>query len=305
MYVSLLVPLDRTSFAEQALPLALSIARRAKARLDLVEVHALYALEDPTAGRVPFEPERDAERRRQEQLYLDATAKWLTCVSRVSASAGVLPGSVVLPETVADSILERARAGKADLIVMATHARGPLSRSLAGSVADKLIRRAGVPVLLMRESDKTPGIISEPVLDNILILLDGSALAERVLEPALDLARVMEARCTLLRVVESRPSPADRAPGGSPEKAQAEVYLQRVAARVREQGVPVRTRVVVARHVVEAVLEEAAARASNIIALATHGRGGLQRLLWGSVADKLVRAAVAPVLVYCPTGKEL
>src|SRR5439155_14591928 len=56
MYRSLLVPLDRTSFAEQALPLAVGIARRASARLDLVEVHALYALEDPTAGWVPFEP---------------------------------------------------------------------------------------------------------------------------------------------------------------------------------------------------------------------------------------------------------
>jgi hypothetical protein len=80
------------------------------------------------------------------------------------------------------------------------------------------------------------------------------------------------------RVVESRPSPADRAPGGPPEKAQAEAYLGRVAARVREQGVPVRTRVVVARHAVEAIREEAAAQASDLIALATHGRGGLRRL---------------------------
>src|SRR5882672_3103306 len=100
MYLSLLVPLDRSSFAEQALPLALSIAQRANARLDLVEVHALYALEDPTAGRLPFEPQRDAERQQQEQLYLDATAKWLTSMSSVSATAGVLSGSVVLPETV-------------------------------------------------------------------------------------------------------------------------------------------------------------------------------------------------------------
>src|SRR5947209_5123978 len=139
MYRSLLVPLDRTAFAEQALPLALRIARRANARLDLVEVHALYALEDPTAAWLPLEPERDAERKRQEQLYLDATAKWATSVSQVSVTASVLPGSAVIPATVAGSILEQARAGKADLIVMATHARGPLSRLLAGSVADKLI----------------------------------------------------------------------------------------------------------------------------------------------------------------------
>ena len=305
MYRSLLVPLDRSSFAEQALPLVLSIARRANARLDLVEVHALYSLEDPTAGWVSFEPERDADRKRQEQLYLDATATWVTSVSSVSATAGVLSGSAVTPETVADSILERARAGNADLIVMATHGRGPLRRFLAGSVADQVIRRARVPVLLVRPSQKASGIIPEPVLENFLILLDGSSLAEQVLEPALDLARLMEARCSLLRVVESRSSPADRSTGGPGEKAQAEAYLDRVAARVLEQGVPVRTRVVVARHAVEAILEEAAAQSSDLIALATHGRGGLQRLLLGSVADRLVRAAASPVLVYRPTGKEL
>jgi nucleotide-binding universal stress UspA family protein len=303
MYRSLLVPLDRSSFAEQALPLALSIARRANARLDLVEVHALYALEDPAASWVPFDRERDAERKQQEQLYLDATAKWVTSVSRVSATAGVLPGSAVLPATVADAILERARVGESDLIVMATHGRGPVSRFGLGSLADELIRRARVPVLLVRPSEQTSGIIPEAVLDNILILLDGSALAEQVLEPALDLARLMEAPCSLLRVVESRSSPADRGRDGPPEKAQAEAYLERVAARVREQGVQVGARVVVARHAVEAILEEAATQASNLIALATHGVGGLQRLLLGSVADKLVRTAASPVLVYRPTGK--
>src|SRR5712671_1057281 len=102
MYLSLLVPLDRSSFAEQALPLALSIARRAHARLDLVEVHALYALEDRPAVWIPFDPERDAERKQQEQLYLDATVKWLVSGSAISATADVLSGSVVLPETLAD-----------------------------------------------------------------------------------------------------------------------------------------------------------------------------------------------------------
>jgi nucleotide-binding universal stress UspA family protein len=171
-------------------------------------------------------------------------------------------------------------------------------------VADELIRRALIPVLLVRPGEKAPGILPEPVLDNILIPLDGSALAEQALEPALDLARLMEARCSLLRVVESGSSPGDRGPGGPPDGAQAEAYLGRVAGRLREQGVPVRTRVVVARHAAEAILEEAEAQASNLIALATHGRAGLKRLLPGSVADKLVRGAASPVLVYRPTGKE-
>jgi nucleotide-binding universal stress UspA family protein len=283
--------LDRSSFAEQALPLALAIALRASARLDLVEVHALYALEEPHAGCARFEPERDAEHKQQEQLYLDATAKWVTSGSPVSATACVCSGSAVIPETTAEGILGRASAGKTDLIVMATHSRGPLSRFLLGSVADELICRARVPVLLVRGSDQVPGVHPEPVIDNILVPLDGSRLAEQVLGPALGLARVMEARCSLLRVVKL------------PEKAQAEAYLERVAGRIRGQGLQVRTRVVVARHAAGAILKEAEAQGSNLIALATHGRHGLKRLLLGSVADQLLRAAASPVLVYCPTGK--
>jgi nucleotide-binding universal stress UspA family protein len=299
MYLSLLVPLDRSSFAEHALPMALGIARRAHARLDLVEVHTLYSLEDSTAGWVSYEPERDVERKQREQLYLDATATWLTSVSPASVSTGVLPGSAVLSETVADSILERARASKADLIVIASHGRGPFSRVWAGSVADELIRRAGVPVLLVRSAATAPPIFPEPTLDNILIPLDGSALAEQVLEPALDLAQLMEARCMLLRVIEPRSSPHNGAPDGPAHEA---AYLERVAARFREQGVPAEARVVVARHVAEAILQEAAAQGSDLIALATHGWGGLTRLLRGSVADRIVRAAASPVLVYRPSG---
>ncbi|HLN30190.1 MAG TPA: universal stress protein [Gemmataceae bacterium] len=299
MFLSLMVPLDRSSFAEQALPLALSIARRAKARLDLVEVHALYDLEDPTAGWTPFEFDQDAECRQQEQLYLDATAKWASSASSVSVAASVLPGSAVLPATVADSLLERARTGKADLIVMTTHGRASLSRFGLGSVTDELIRRATIPLLLVRPSEKAPGIIPEPVVDDILIPLDGSTLAEQVLEPALELARLMEARCSLLRVVESRSPAGNGNPGEPVEKAQA--YLDGVAGRIREQGLQVRTRVVVARHAAEAISE--VAQASELVAVATHGRGGLKRLLLGSVADKLIQDATSPVLVYRPTDE--
>jgi nucleotide-binding universal stress UspA family protein len=303
MFGSVLVPLDRSSFAEQALPLALSIARRAKARLDLVEVHTLFALEDAHASWLPFEVDRVTELKQQEQLYLDATAEWVTSLSPVSATADVLSGSAVLPATVADSILERAHAGRADLIVMATHGCGPLSRFGQGSVTDEVIRRAPMPVLLVPATEKAPEIIPEPMLNNILIPLDGSALAEQVLKPVVDLARLMEARCNLHRVVESRPSAAG-GPGRQPENAQSGLYLERIARSLGEQGVQAQARVIVARSATEAILGEAQAQASNLIALATHGWDGLKRLLLGSVADKLVRASTLPVLVYCPTAEK-
>jgi nucleotide-binding universal stress UspA family protein len=300
MFRSLLVPLDRSPFAEQALPFALSIARRANARLELVEVHASYAWNDRHACWAPFDDALDASWKQQEQLYLEATAKWLASMSRVSISAGVLPGSDVLPETVAEGIQERARASRTDLIVMATHGRGPGGRFALGSVADELLRRACVPVLLVRRGQTAPELIPEPALDDVLIPLDGSPLAEQVLAPALDLARLMEARCSLLRVVE-RPS-SGHGSVGLPEVAQAEAYLQRVAGRMRERGLQVRARALVARRAAEAIAGEAEAQGSKLIALATHGRGGLKRLLVGSVADQVVRRAATPVLVYRPSG---
>lgn len=197
---------------------------------------------------------------------------------------------------VADSILERARTDEADLIVMTSHRRRGMSRIEFGSVADVLIRRAQIPILLVPPCEMPGGTAAEPILDNILILLDGSTLAEHILEPALELARLMETPCNLLRVVESGSS--GREPSG---QAEAEAYLERVAAKLRPQGIQIRTQVVVARHVVEAILEAFASQASNLIAIATHGRGGLKRMLFGSVAEKLIRhTASLPVLVYCP-----
>src|SRR5207244_714219 len=106
--------------------------------------------------------------------------------------------------------------------------------------------------------------------------------------------------CLLLRVVGAPSSFADNGSGGPHEEVRAAQYLERIAGIVRGQGLSVRTRVVVARHPAESIFEEAAAQASNLIALATHGRGGVRRLLLRSVADKLVRTAAAPVLVYSP-----
>ncbi len=304
MFLSILTPLDRTSFAEQSLPLAAGIARRANAKLDLVEVHSLYALEAPSAGWIPFDTESDDECRQQEQLYLDATAKRVTLMSEIPVTTGVLAGCVVLPKMIADSILERAKSDKTDLIVMVTHGHGQVNRAVGGSVADELVRRASIPVLLVRPGEKANDIIPEPVIDNILIALDGSPLAEQVLDPAFDLARLMEATCKLIRVVPPESSQGDLKSGAASERQEAEIYLERVANRLRTQGVEAQTHVLAARHVVDAVIKEAQAQTNCLIALSTRGRGGLKRLVLGSVADQLIRTSELPVLVYCPSGKE-
>jgi nucleotide-binding universal stress UspA family protein len=195
MFRTVLVPLDGSPFAEQALPWALSIARQAGATLDLVRGHVLYALKTPASAWVPYDPEMEAECKQEEELYLDSTALWLTAVSPVPIHTAVVPGLE------AGGILKRARAVQADLIVMTTHARGPLGRLFLGSMATEIVRRSAIPVLLIHSREPAPGLIPEPSPQRLLIPLDGSALAEQALGPATDLARLLEVPCCLMRAV--------------------------------------------------------------------------------------------------------
>lgn len=291
------MPLDGTPFAEQALPHARSIVRRAGATLDLVHVHVPHALTDPACGRYAFVPEIDQEHRRQEGLYLEGTAKSLSAEAQVPATTAVVNGLD------SDGILQRVHDSKADLIVMTTHARGPLGRFFQGGVADDLIRHAAIPLLLVRPRDGHADTVAEPRLDHLLVPLDGSALAECVLEPALNMVRLWQGRCTLLRVLNAR-SVVGRPdqPGAQEGKREAEAYLQKITERLRDEGVSVQSRVVVAPDTASAILEEAQTQDCDFIAMATHGRSGLLRLLWGSVADKVIRGSSIPVLVYRPTA---
>ena len=143
MYHSILVPLDGSEFGEHALPHALSIAERAGATLQLLRVHVPVA---PLYGgsELAADVALDATVREQENDYLGGVHKRLTGVPGVPATPVLLDGPV------AEAIHDQAVASRTDLVVMATHGRGPWSRLWLGSVADKVIRGATVPVLVHR-----------------------------------------------------------------------------------------------------------------------------------------------------------
>lgn len=304
MYRNIVVPLDGSPFAECALPPALSIARRAGAALQVVRAHV-----PPTSFQVSAEvpPQQTLETsiRESERAYLEGV------VERITATApSVTVSSTMMDGPAADAIHNRAIAVPADLVVMATHGRGSFSRFWLGSVADALIRRLPTPILLVRPQQTTPDLTRDELLKHILIPLDGSEIAEQVLEPAATLGMLMQADYRLLRVVDPLGSAGTDASGYSisglvPEggerlKKEAEDYLERVAVRLRRQSLSVLTRVVVSCQAAEAILAEAEKSPTDLIALETHGRGGLARVLLGSVADKVVRGSSTPVLVHRP-----
>jgi nucleotide-binding universal stress UspA family protein len=258
MIASILVPLDGSPLAEQALPWGASLARRFGAGLDLVRVHVLYALQEPAAGFGPYDPVMETECKQAEQLYLDGTATMVATVSAMKVTSALVHGFT------ADGVLERARNVKADLLVMTTHGLGPVGRFFLGSVADELIRQGSVPVLLVPTRDPVPGLIPEPEVERIIIPLDGSALAEQVLQPALELARPLNASCTLLQVLEQH-HPSEE----TQEKAKH--YLACLAGRLLDGRLEVQTNVVAGRNAAQAILEEARQEPGSVIAMATHG----------------------------------
>ncbi len=300
MYRSLLVPLDGSAFAEHALPLALGLARRAEASLNLVSVHVplLSVAADSIA---PGTCEAEARALAQERAYLDEIVRRLATQATVPVTSALLESAAV-----AELLAEHAAKTNADLVVMTTHGRGPLSRLWLGSVADEMVRRATTPVLLVRPHEKGVDFAAEPQVRHILVPLDGSALAEQMLAPARVLGGVSQAEFTLLRVygpaidVDPLGYAAQEGVEGADEqlRVRAQDYLQRVAEGLSGQGCKVQTQAVAGQHPATAILDAAQNLAVSLIALETHGRRGLPRLLLGSVADKVIRGATVPVLVH-------
>jgi nucleotide-binding universal stress UspA family protein len=303
-YRSLLVPLDGEGFGEHALPFALGIARRAEAAVRLVHVHwpPLSAYRSETLA---YALRADAWLQRQPQAYLDDLSRRLAKATGVPVTPVFLQG----PD-IAEALCEVAAAGT-DLVVMATHGRGPLGRLWYGSVADVLRRRLSVPLLLVRGHDAPADLTSDPVVRHVLIPLDGSETAEQALEPALTLGTLTGADHTLLRAVPLRPDYsvgygrlAQKLAGGR-RRTEAAGYVRQVAERLGGRTNRVHPRVMHdERPVARAILEYAREHDVDLIALASRGRRGLARLFRSSVADRVVRGANVPVLVIRADGEQ-
>ncbi|HEX6939472.1 MAG TPA: universal stress protein [Longimicrobiales bacterium] len=296
-YRVVLVPLDASAFAEQALPYAEAVARAAGARIELVLAHEYEAIMD---GLV-LEPAWDEEVRERSREYLERVA------AEVASRAGVQVEVRLLVGGRAAVAVERGiRDSGADLVVMSTHGRTGLARAWLGSVADTLVRHVDVPLLLVRPRED--GGAGERVrFDDVVVALDGSVLSEAILPHAAALGRPGGTRYTLVRVV-----PPALVVGGHVMEldeerarelvAKAEAYLRGVAGALRPWSAEVRTRTVKHSAPAAAILDVAAEVGADLIAMTTHGYGGLRRLLLGGTADKVLRGATCPVLMQRPGG---
>ena len=215
--------------------------------------------------------------------------------------------TAVLDDPIAGALQTYSAAHDVGLVVMTTHGRGAFSRFWLGSVADTLVRCAPMPILLLRPQETPPDLAQLPEIKHILVPLDGSALAERILPPATALGALTDATFTLLHVIALDAAgyetdwPTSRSEAGTlaAMRADAQIYLDRVAERLGAQSLVVHS-AVIGGQPAPAILEYAHDNAIDLIALATHGRSGAARILLGSSADKILRGATTPVLLYRP-----
>lgn len=319
MFKHILVPLDGSERADQALPIAARIARAGGGVMSLLRVidvqewyYGPYFM--PADGMLPpdgWTPDASHPSRAAAESFLKGKAA-LPELMALETNAIVREGS---PAGVILDVIEEQHA---DLVVMCSHGRSGFSRWALGSVAEHVARHATVPVLILREKRPLTEL-SQPL--RILVPLDGSARARAALAPAIDLL-----------VAFSAPAPAEMhlvmvAPPYVAEERDAPYMLMLEGARSYLTGVAEDARLEAAGRISLSVtwslvtdtdfadgiiqvaenresIEEAQSiegpRSFDLIAMATHGYTGISRWALGSVAEHVFHGTQLPILVVRP-----
>lgn len=277
---SILVPLDTSALSEEILASVATVARATGQRLHLVHVVApaesLLAISDPALIDPDAAVRWQATETERAQRYLaDVAVRLHTCDLDVDASVLVAPDIV-------GALMEQIREHSAGLLAMTTHGTSGFRHWALGSVAEQLLHRSPIPLLLLRARHVTAAFTAPAPIRALLVPLDGSTVAEQALPIASDLARALDARIILASVSDDHATSASmlREPG---ERLRADgLEVQRVQA----DGDPA--------HMIEQL---AAENAADLIVMTTHGRSTWARLMIGSVAGQLVRLAERPILL--------
>ena len=320
---TILVPVDGSHFAEQALRYAHILARVLDAQVHLLEVipdlererMRIDSLTLVYAGELASEQMRlthDAAiaLRNHTESYLQSLAEPLQAHD-IQTKVHVHFGHA------AEEIRILANDIQADLIVMATHGYGGIKRWTLGSVADKVIHATNIPVLLIRGDDQLP--LRHLELRRLLVPLDGSALSSQALPLAQDLAEKANAKIILLYAVdpvsETLPSVGmdgaifsmsvdERSNHTMPEisaaleerrerAVQSLEHMLGTMGNMKQRSVAVS----VVGYPAEIIVDEAERRQVDLIVMATHGYSGIKRWALGSVADKVLHSTQTPLLL--------
>src|SRR6266566_9956546 len=311
MYKRILVPLDGSARAEQAIPVAARIARALGGSVILLRVATApvdTGKYSATSGYVEEAVDTD----------LTGATSYLENIAGSNELAGIKTEVKTFTGAVAPAILSAAQSFHANLIVMCSHGYTGFKRWALGSVADKITRHSPVPVLVLREGGPLPATAEhQPV--RVLVAVDGSTLSEAVVEPAAYLAAALaeatsqQGALHLLRVVDLPVSGGKFKSDAHIDtslkeqvKHEDEEYLATLVHRLSEGGdlahldLAITSSVEVDPDVAEAIVKKSEQEKFDFIAMATHGRGGVQDWAMGSVSKRVLHATMLPLLIMRP-----
>ncbi len=324
MFKRVLVPLDGSMRAERALAVGARIARASGGSLLLLRVVGT------SIEFWPYQAPQPKQSQHAVDVGLEEASKYLAGISASKSLEGVPTETMALFGPTASTILSVAYAHNVDLIAMCSHGYTGVTRWIMGSVAEKVARHAAVPVLILREGGPLPtGPHPDPMRPmRVLVPLDGSARSKSVIGPAASLISALaspaQGALHLTRVVKPAANEdVNLARLDSVEKEhvlhKAKKYLGSTIEQMREgvvaQGVAelnlaitwsVAVDVDVAGAIIRVAENGEDAEGSgvfggcDVIAMATHGYGGLQRWAMGSITERVLNATRLPVLVVRP-----
>lgn len=304
MFKKILVPLDGSQLAERALKPALTMAQATEGEVYLLQVTQPQEMLVPHhgGGYAFFWPDQALERAGDEaKAYLDTVLDTFT-------DPAVQLHPLLEQGDPAGMIVDIARNEAVDLIVMSSHGYTGVSRWVLGSTAEKVLRGANCPVLIIR--DFMP-------VRSVLVTLDGSPLAEKILDPAFAIAQQFGASVTLLRISHKQETLSHRQvaeveriePGMGTAMLETfyrrdEMYLCEVARRYEHTAVPVNC-VTLDGNPAERISEVAKEFEIDLIAMSTHGRTGLRRWVYGSITEKILHSLHKSMLIVRPPDEHL
>jgi nucleotide-binding universal stress UspA family protein len=281
MLERIVVPLDGSMTAEAILPHLRRILHRKDAEVVLVR------------AVVPPPMENSLE---VAEAGLAAAREYLLGKQETLEQAGVRVKSVVRVGSPLGLILDVVEEEKATMIAVATHGASGLPRLLLGSVAEQVLRKSPVPVLVVRpfwsyELLSAGGTERTPIR-TVLLPVDGSELSTESLPAVAQLSELFESRVVLLRVLE----PKKHEPITPADRADAEAQLRALAGALGKQGVETAC-MIREGEPTEEILKAIPTEGVDLVAMTTHGRGGLNRAITGSVTERILRQAKVPLLV--------
>lgn len=314
MFKRILVPLDGSALAEQALPVVARLARASGSVISLVRVISTEPASLPSAPGKPLLIQTISEAdRTMAENYLAGIAT-SDVLKNLTVKTDVAIGLV------APTILSLAAAHFADLIVLSSHGFTGVSRWVLGSIAEKITRYSPIPVLILREGGSVPiAKYSDQGEDlHVLVPLDGSQYAESAIGPAITLAAALsdsgQGKIHLLHVTQQTRSTGTSSKKGeelSNEQANVSMvktYLDMVNSRIQQQAftrdtaerLPKMSCSIRADNDVAHRIVLQAEQENDVIVLSTHGSGGVEQWGTGTIAGRILHTTRQPVLVVRP-----